>query len=62
MNTNVHIRRLLRDIENLPSDERTIPTDYPQIHVPKHLQSFAKSQVKDWIDSAILALFHYQEK
>ncbi|MEM7382777.1 MAG: DEAD/DEAH box helicase [Bacteroidota bacterium] len=29
--------------------------------VPQHLQEFARSQIPHWIDSAILALFHYKK-
>ena len=31
------------------------------LRLPQHLQEFARSQISHWIDSAILALFHYKK-
>ena len=59
--TEKHIRKLLRDEANLPVTERGIPSEYPEIKIPKHLRDFVtKCQLTKWIDSAIYARYRLE--
>ena len=61
--TEKHIRKLLRDKENLHETESNIPSEYPKIEIPAHLRTFViKSQLIKWIDSAIYAKYRCEHK
>ncbi|CAF1118429.1 unnamed protein product [Didymodactylos carnosus] len=56
--TTTHIRKLLRDIKNLPDDNEIIPNEYPEIKIPKHLRELVTDlQLTKWIDSGIHAKY-----
>ena len=59
------MKRLLRDVEHLEGEDKNIPSDYPEILIPKHLRELVcselKSQLKKWIDSAIHAKYRCKE-
>ena len=52
----------MRDVEHLEGEDKNIPSDYPEIVIPKHLRELVcKSQLKKWIDSAIHAKYRCKE-
>ncbi len=58
--TEKHIRKLIRDYDNLEGDDKNIPSEYPEIIIPKHLRDFiCKCQLVKWIDSAINARYRF---
>ena len=58
--TEKHIRKLIRDYNNLEGDDKNIPSEYPEIVIPKHLRDFiCNCQLVKWIDSAINARYRF---
>lgn len=56
--TEKHIRKLIRDKDNLSTNDKENLEKYPEIEIPKHLRELViKTQLKKWISSAIHAKY-----